>query len=168
MEDVKIKLSALWAAGMLNGLMGGLLELMEPGYIEQIIAGEVEGIQITDELLLGFAILMVIPPVMVFLSLALPAKVNRWANIIFGIVFVGFGLFEIYEANSAYVVFGGIVTLVFSALVIWYAWKWGLNRKVSPNNHAVIVRNYNPSFLSCNIRYSLKQTIKEPVKCMQI
>jgi len=124
MEDVKIKLSALWAAGMLSGLMGGLLELMEPGKLEEIIAEEVGGIQITDELLLGFAILMVIPPVMVFLSVTLKEKANRWANIIFGIVFIGFGLIEMLEATSAYMIFGGIVGLVFSALIIWYAWKW--------------------------------------------
>ena len=124
MEDVKIKLSALWVASMLYGLMGGLLELMEPGHIEQIIAGEVGGIQITDELLLGFAILMVIPPVMVVLSLTLKEKANRWANIIFSLVFVGFSLFEMLEATSASVIFVGIVGLVFSALIIWYAWKW--------------------------------------------
>jgi len=124
MEDVKIKLSALWAAGMLNGLMGGLLELMESGKLQEIMTGEVGGIQITDELLLGMAILMVIPPVMVFLSVTLKDKTNRWANIIFGIVFIGFGLIEMLEAESAYMIFVGIVGLVFSALIIWYAWKW--------------------------------------------
>ena len=124
MEDVKIKLSALWVAGMLNGLMGGMLELMEPGKLEEMIAGEVGGIQITDELLLGFAILMVIPPVMVFLSVTLKDKANRWANIIFSIVFIGFTLFEMLATTSAYAIFGGIVGLVFSALIIWYAYKW--------------------------------------------
>jgi len=124
MEDVKIKLSALWAAGMLNGLMGGLLELMESGKLQEIMTGEVGGIQITDELLLGMAILMVIPPVMVFLSVTLKDKTNRWANIIFGIVFIGFGLIEMLEAESAYMIFVGIVGLVFSALIIGYAYKW--------------------------------------------
>jgi general stress protein CsbA len=124
MEDVKIKLSALWAAAMLSGLMGGLLELMEAGKLQDIMTGEVGGIQITDELLLGMAILMVIPPVMVFLSVTLKDKANRWVNIIFGIVFIGFGLIEMLEAESAYMIFVGIVGLVFSALIIWYAWKW--------------------------------------------
>ena len=124
MEDVKIKLSALWVALMLNGLMGGMLELWEPGKLEEIMVGEVGGIQITDELLLGFAILMVIPPVMVFLSLTLKDKANRWANIIFSIVFIGFTLFEMLATTSAYAIFGGIVGLVFNALIVWFAWKW--------------------------------------------
>ncbi len=124
MEDVKIKLSALWVAGMLSGLMGGMLELFEPGLLEQIMAGEIGGIQITHELLLGMAILMVIPPVMVFLSLTLKDKTNRWANIILSLVFIGFGLIEMQEAKSAYVILVGIVGLVFNALIIWYAYKW--------------------------------------------
>ena len=124
MEDVKIKLSALWVAGMLSGLMGGLLELFEPGVLEQIIAGEVGGMQMTHELLLFMAMLMVIPSVMVFLSLTLKYSVNRWANIIFGIVFVGFGLIELLQTSSAHVTFLGIVGFVFNALIVWYAWKW--------------------------------------------
>jgi hypothetical protein len=39
---------------------------------------------------LGIAVFMVIPVVMVFLSLTLQYPVNRWANIIFAIVFFGF------------------------------------------------------------------------------
>ena len=125
MEDVKIRLSALWVAGMLNGLMGGMLELFEPGLIEQVIAGEVGGMQITSEMLLFMAILMVIPSIMVFLSVTLKDKANRWANIIVGIVFFGFGLLELIEKiTQPYFIVSGIVGIVFSVLILWYAWKW--------------------------------------------
>ena len=111
MEDVKIKLSALWVAAMLYGLTGAMLQLFEPGLIEQIMAGEVAGMPITPELLMVEAILLVIPPVMVFLSVTLEDKANRWANIIFGLVFIGFGLLEIIEAKSAHAIFVAIVDL---------------------------------------------------------
>ena len=124
MEDVKIKLSALWVAGMLNGLMMGMLELFEPGHIQQILTGEVGGMKITQELLFGMAVLMVFAPLMVFLSVTLNYKANRWANIIFGIVFAGFGLLELLETKSAYVIFGVSVGIAFSVLIVWYAWKW--------------------------------------------
>ena len=124
-EDVKIRLSALWAAAMLNGLMGGMLELFEPGLIEQVIAGEIAGIQITSEMLLFMAILMVIPPIMVFLSVTLKEKANRWANIILGTVFFGFGLFELTEKiTQPYFLVSGILGIVFVVLIVWYAWKW--------------------------------------------
>ena len=125
MEDVKIRLSALWVAGMLNGLMGGMLELFEPGLIEQVMAGEVGGMEITSDMLLFMAILMVIPSIMVFLSVTLKDKANRWANIILGIVFFGFGLLELIEKiTQPYFIVSGIVGIVFSVLILWYAWKW--------------------------------------------
>jgi hypothetical protein len=125
MEDVKIRLSALWAAAMLNGLMGGMLELFEPGLIEQVIAGEIGGMQITSEMLLFMAILMVIPPIMVFLSVTLKDKANRWTNIILGIVFFGFGLLELAEKiTQPYFLVSGILGIVFAVLIVWYAWKW--------------------------------------------
>jgi len=126
MEDVKIKLSALWVAGMLNGIVGGLLELFEPGMLEQIIEGEAG---VTPELLLFMAILMVIPPIMVFLSVTLKDSVNRWVNIIVGIVFTGFGLLELVsylgtKPSGYYYMVISVVGLVFSVLIVWYAWKW--------------------------------------------
>ena len=125
MEDVKIKLSALWVAGMLTGLVGGMLELVDPGKLAEIMTGEVEGMKITSELLLGMAILFVIPPVMVFLSLTLKDSPNRWANIILGIVFAGFGLFDLTAyLDKPYYMLLGIFSIVFSILIVWYAWKW--------------------------------------------
>ena len=52
MEDVRIKLSALWVARMLAGLQGDVLRFMQPGIMEQMIGGEVEGMRMTHELLL--------------------------------------------------------------------------------------------------------------------
>jgi len=67
---------------------------------------------------------MVPPIVMIFLSLTLKAKVNRWANIIVGIVYTGVALTTILTATSAgYLVYGS-VEVVLTALIVWYAWKW--------------------------------------------
>ncbi len=128
MEDVKInvkiKLSALWVVVMFCYVRGDLLGFYEPGIIEQIIAGDVAGMQITQVWLLGVAILMTIPSVMVFLSLTLKPKANRWANIILGIVYTGVMLITMLMATYAYYIFLGIVEVVFTALIVWYAWKW--------------------------------------------
>jgi len=80
--NVKIKLSALWATLMFLYIYADLLGNMEPGHIEGVISGEVAGLQITPAFLLGSTILMAIPSLMVFLSLTVPPKANRWANII--------------------------------------------------------------------------------------
>ena len=124
MEDVRIKLSALWVARMLTGFLGDVLRFLEPGMMEQIMAGDIDGVQLTDGMLLGMAIIMVLPIVMVFLSLTLKYKANRWANIILAILLFGFDLIGLPSYTSAYATFLIIVGLVFNALTVWYAWKW--------------------------------------------
>ena len=120
MVDVKIILSALWVALMLTYLLGDVLRIFSGDFK----AGEIGGMQITQELWLGIAKLMVIPIVMVFLSLTLKYPVNRWANIIVAIVFFGFNLIGLPTYPSAYEKFLIVVGLVFNVLTVWFSWKW--------------------------------------------
>ncbi len=120
MEDVQIRLSALWVALLLTYLLGDVLRIFSGDFK----AGEIAGRQVTQEQYLGIAVLMVIPIVMVFLSLTLDKPVNRWANIIVAIVFFGFNLIGLPTYPSAYDRFLIIVGLVFNALTVWYAWNW--------------------------------------------
>lgn len=124
MEDVKITLSVLWIARMLTGFLGDVLRFLEPGMLEQIIAGETEGIQLTQDLLLVSAIIMVLPIIMVYLSLTLKYKANRWANIILAIFLFVFDLIGLPTYTSAYAIFLIIVGLIFCALIVWHSWKW--------------------------------------------
>ena len=78
----------------------------------------------TNELLLASAILMVFPIAMVFLSLELPYKANRWANIIVAIYLIVIDGVGFIIPRPAYENFLGIVYIVFCTLIIWYAWKW--------------------------------------------
>jgi hypothetical protein len=120
MEDVKIILSATWVALMLTYLLGDVLRI----YAGDFKAGEIAGRKITQNLLLGIAILMAIPIVMVFLSLTLNYPVGRWANIIAAIVFFCFNLLGLPTYRSNYDRFLILVGLGFNALTIWYAWQW--------------------------------------------
>ena len=122
--NVKIKLSALWAAVTLMYLAGDVFGFFEPGLIEEIIAGAPRGIQTTQVTLLAMVMSLLIPSVMVFLSLLLKPKVNRWANIILGIFFTVFLPITMLMTTYAYYIFLGIVEVVFTALIVWYAWKW--------------------------------------------
>ena len=120
MEDVKIILSASWAALMLTYLLGDVLRI----YAGDFKPGEIAGRKITQNLLLGIAVLMAIPILMVFLSLTLNYPVNRWANVVAAIVFLGFNLLGLPTYRSTYDRFLIIVGLGFNVLTIWYAWQW--------------------------------------------
>ncbi len=131
LEDVKVnvkwKISALWVALMFLYIYADFLGLMEPGFIELVIAGEVlGGIKITQELWLGAAILMTIPSAMIFLSLILRPKVNRWTNIILGIVYTVVNIVNLLSIEDpwAFTIFYNIVEAVLTLLIVWYAWKW--------------------------------------------
>jgi hypothetical protein len=120
MEDVQIILSALWVALMLTYLLGDVLRIFAGAFK----AGEIEGAKMSQKMLLGMAMLMLIPIVMVFLSLTLPYSVNRWVNIMAAIGLFGFNLIGLPTYPSAYDKFLIIVGLMFNALTVYYAWTW--------------------------------------------
>lgn len=126
MEPMKIKLSGIWVALMLTYLLGDVLRIFS-GDFE---AGEIGGMEIGQELYLVLAVILVIPVVMVFLSLTLPHKANRWVNIILAIFFFVFNLIGLPTYPSAYDRFLIIVGLVFNILTIWYAWRWPTSEHV--------------------------------------
>jgi len=121
----KIKLAALWAALMFFYLYRDVLGFMEPGHIEDLLAVELGGVPVTEAVLLGSAALMAIPSAMVFLSLALKAGVNRWLNIVLGIIHIAIlaGTFFVGNVTALYT-FYAIAEFLLMALIIWHAWKW--------------------------------------------
>jgi glucose uptake protein GlcU len=121
MDDVKIKLVALWVAHMLSTTYADVLRLYDP---KEVVAS----FPMTHEVMLVSAITMVIPIVMVPLSLMLKDKVNRWVNIIVGIFWVGYDLLMVFSTLNTgaptYEIFLGFVYLVFAIPIVWYAYKW--------------------------------------------
>ncbi|HMB25119.1 MAG: DUF6326 family protein [Chloroflexota bacterium] len=120
MLDMRIILSALWVALMLVYLLGDVLRIFSGDFK----AGEIRGMQITQKMWLGIAILMVIPIIMVLLALILPQSVNRWTNIVVAVFFFIFNLIGLPTYPSAYDKFLIVVGLVFNVLTVWYAWNW--------------------------------------------
>ena len=121
-----MKIAVLWLIGMLANLIRELIMLLEPGAIEQIMAGQLEGQTISTELMLLLSVIFLIPLIMAFLSLALRNSVNRWANIIAILVYLVFNLVLLarYLMNSsAYAVLLNLTGDVAAVLIVWYAWK---------------------------------------------
>ena len=124
MEETKIKLSALWVSLMLTYLLGDVLRIFSGDFN----AGAIGDMQISQGWYLGMAVLMVIPIVMVFLSLTLKYKANRWANIAVATFFFLFNAFGLPTYPSIYDQFLIVVGLVFNVLTVWFAWKWSAQK----------------------------------------
>ena len=119
MVNVRTILSGLWVCTMLTYLFGDVMRI----FAGDFVAGEIDGAQVGQEMYLGMAILFVIPILMVFLSLTLKHRVNRWANIIVAIVFFAVNLPGL-PYPGAYDNFLIVVSFLFNALTVWYAWRW--------------------------------------------
>ena len=125
--NVKAKLALLWVALMFFYIYNDMLSMYQPGHVAQLEEGNLEGVQFTQTVLFGAAVLMAFPSFMILLSLTLKPRANRLVNIIVGILhvfvllgtqFVGEGevwfYWRLYELLEA----------VFIVLIIWTAWKW--------------------------------------------
>jgi len=126
MEEIKIKLSGIWVALMLTYLLGDVLRIFSGDFS----AGAIGEMQISQGMYLGMAIIMVMPILMVFLSLMLKRKANRWANIIVAVFFFLFNAVGLPTYPSVYDQFLIVVGLAFNVLTVWYAWKWSTRKEV--------------------------------------
>ena len=127
-EDVKIsvkmKLSALWIAMMLLYIYADILSLFRPGQIKEIMEGLMGPFPVTQASLLVASTLMILPAVMVFLSLTWKPEVARWANITLGVLYTAVNVSNLIGETWAYYIFFGIVEIVLTVLIVWYAWNW--------------------------------------------
>jgi hypothetical protein len=78
---------------------------------------------VTQGMWLGIAVIMLIPIVMVVLSLTVPYSAIRWLTIVVSVLVVVFNLLGLPYAGL-YDNFLIVVSVVFNALVVWYAWTW--------------------------------------------
>jgi hypothetical protein len=118
--ETRILLAALWVVLMLTYLLGDVLRIFSGDFKP----GEIQGMQVTQAMWVGIAVLMLIPILMAFLSLVMDYSIIRWANIVVAIFFFGFNLLGLPTYPSAYDKFLIVVGLVFNVLTILYAWNW--------------------------------------------
>jgi len=120
MEDVRVILSGLWTALMLTYLWGDVLRI----YAGDFTKGEMGGRRVTQNLLLGIAVLMLVPIVMLVLTLTLAFPLVRWVNIVVAVSLFGFNLIGLPGYPGTYDKFLIAVSLLFNVLTAWYAWNW--------------------------------------------
>jgi hypothetical protein len=122
--NLKLKLATLWASFMFLYIYVDYFHLYMPGSIKDILAGKVFVFDISFVFLLVAMIFVAIPSLMIFLSVALPAKVNRWTNLIVATVFIPYMLFNLAGEAWAHMYFAAAVEVVLLCLIIRYSWKW--------------------------------------------
>lgn len=119
MVDTRIVLSGLWIATMLTYLLGDVLRI----FAGDFQAGEILGRQPSQGMWILVAVIMLIPIVMVVLCLTIPYPAIRWTAIVVAALLIVFNLAGL-PYPGAYDNLLIAVSIVFKALIIWFAWKW--------------------------------------------
>jgi len=122
--NVKLKLAALWTATLFVWVYVDIISFYKPGFIEDILAGKVWQFDISQTWALGALALMTVPVVMIFLSLALPARVNRMVTMFVAGIYVLVSIGNSVGETWAYIWLGSATEVVLLSLIIWHAWKW--------------------------------------------
>ena len=125
--NVKIKLSALWISLMFCYIYGDFFSLFVPGRIKGLMNGQSGTGPITPWVLLAYAVLLSIPPLMILLSLILKPKGSRIVNIVAGIFFTIVMLLIVGASIDKWMIFYiylGIIEIVITSLIVYYAWLW--------------------------------------------
>ncbi len=130
--NLKLKLAALWASFMFLYIYVDYFHLYMPGSIKDILAGKVFVFDISYVFILIAMIFVAIPTLMIFLSVVLPVKVNRWTNIIVAAVFIPYMLFNLAGEAWVHMYFAAALEVVLLFLIIRYAYKWSQLKNEKP------------------------------------
>ena len=127
-EDVRIgvrlKISALWIAMLFLFAYGDIFGLLRRGTIQDVIAGKISGMKITQTFLFAVSVYIAIASAMVFLTLVLRPRLNRWANIVLSILYIVSIVASAVGDDWVYYYFLSCAESVLLLLIIRYAWTW--------------------------------------------
>jgi hypothetical protein len=138
----KVLLSTIWLFAALNFLYCDVISLMDSNLLKQYLTGTVNGMEFSQGFLLAAAILVEIPIAMVLLARVLPYGVNRWTNIIAGLLMTLVQAASLFAGSPAmYYLFCSVLEIASTVMIVWFAWNWrmagSLDQKVNQEYPAV-------------------------------
>jgi len=119
----RLLLSILWVFIILNFFARDIHELGRPGMLEQMMSGTIDGVVVTEMLMLIGGIMIEILILMTVLALLLPHGINRWANIRVGLLTMVMTVAMNLKPDLDNVFFTGIQLIALIAIV-GIAWRW--------------------------------------------
>ena len=122
---VRAKLAAAWTSLMFLYAYVDILNFFTPGVVEDILDGRVFEFDLSQTFSTAALALMAIPIFMVVLSMTLPARVSRIANLLVASLYVPVTVFNV--AGESWLYFYGlgvVLEVILLALIIRCAWTW--------------------------------------------
>ena len=120
--NMPARLSLFWIFILFNMVFADILSFMYPGFLKEVLTGNVGGVHITPGFLVAAAMLTEIPIAMIVLSRVLRRGVNRWANIVAAVITIAYVAGG--STRSPHGIFLSAVQVACALLIVWSAWKW--------------------------------------------
>ncbi|WP_102124743.1 DUF6326 family protein [Deinococcus planocerae] len=124
---VQIKLAAAWTSFMFLYIYVDILNFYKPGVVDGILAGLIWKFDISSTLLTLFLVSVSIPAMMVWLSMTLPARVNRATNLVVASLLIPYSVFNAAGATWEWAAFYGFsigLEVLLLAFILRSAWTW--------------------------------------------
>ena len=122
---VRAKLAAAWTSVMFLYAYVDILNFFTPGVVGDILDGRVFTFDLSQTFSTAALTLMSVPIFMVLLSITLPARAARIANLVVAAVYVLPTVFNV--AGESWLYFFGlgvVLELILLAVIVRYAWTW--------------------------------------------
>lgn len=124
---VRTRIAAAWTSFMFLYVYVDILNFYKPGVVDGILNGLVWRFDISSTLLTIFLVSVSIPALMVVLSMTLPARVNRAANLVVASLLIPYSMFNAAGATWEWAAFYGIsigIEVLLLAFILRSAWTW--------------------------------------------
>ena len=121
----KVLFSTLWIFVTLNYIFCDVFTLFHSESLKQLMTGEMGGMEINQEFLLAFSLLMELPMIMIVLSRILSYKPNRMANIIVASIMTLVQAATLFTAdNTLHYIFFSTIEIITTGFILYTAWRW--------------------------------------------
>ena len=124
---VQARLAAAWASFMFLYIYVDIFNFYKPGVVNGILSGVVWKFDISPALLTMFLVSVSIPAMMVWLSMTLPARVNRATNLVVASLLIPYSMFNAAGATWEWAAFYGLsigLEVLLLAFILRSVWAW--------------------------------------------
>lgn len=124
---VQAKLAAAWTSLMFLVIYIDYFHLYQPGEIDKIRGGVIFEFDISATLMTIFFVIIAITALMVMLSMALPARLNRATNLVVASVYIPMMVFNATGASMDWAFYYALtigVEVLILAFILRAAWTW--------------------------------------------
>ena len=119
-----MKLALLWASLMFLYIYNDYFSLYVPGTIDSMAKGSLGPMgHATDGVLIGLAIMLALPSLLIFLSAGLPSEISRWLNVALGLAYTAIEILTVVGSPLFYKIVVSAEILL-TLMIVFYALRW--------------------------------------------